>query len=256
MEADGSDVKRLTDNPATDISPAWSPDRTQLLFVSDRSGNFEIMLMNSDGSGVTALTSTGWTSGGPAWSPDGQKIVYTTWPPGELAEIYIMDNDGTNPVRLTNDPDMDGGASWAPDGSQLLFTSNRSGDWEIYRMNPDGSAQTRLTNGSEVQGTPRFSPDGSRIVYYSPGLGGQTGIYLSDADGSNPVLITGQDDSEPSWSRDGQVIFFSSFRDGNMEVYRMSRDGSDQRRLTDNGTVDGSPMGRRQRPVTGTGRGE
>src|SRR5205823_1094199 len=56
MNGDGSELTRLTDNPATDVSPSWSPDGTKIAFVSSRDGNPEIYVMSADGSGQTRLT--------------------------------------------------------------------------------------------------------------------------------------------------------------------------------------------------------
>src|SRR6266550_3870165 len=67
MNADGTGVTRLTDNPAADGDPAWSPDGTRLAFTSARDGNNEIYVMNADGSGVTRLTNDPNQDGHPAW---------------------------------------------------------------------------------------------------------------------------------------------------------------------------------------------
>src|SRR5258705_13537728 len=71
MNADGSGVTRLTDTPAADGDPAWSPDGTRLAFTSTRDGNSEIYVMNADGSGVTRLTSDPNRDGQPAWCATG-----------------------------------------------------------------------------------------------------------------------------------------------------------------------------------------
>ena len=71
MDADGSNQTRLTNNPASDAQPAWSPDGTKIAFNSDRDGNFEVYVMDADGSNQTRLTNNPADDGGPAWSPDG-----------------------------------------------------------------------------------------------------------------------------------------------------------------------------------------
>ena len=69
MNADGSEQKRLTRDPASDLTPAWSPDGRQIAFLSQRDRNPEIYVMNSDGSGQTRLTRNGTTDDSIAWSP-------------------------------------------------------------------------------------------------------------------------------------------------------------------------------------------
>jgi len=69
MNADGSGVTRLTNNPANDRWPSWSPDGRRIAFESDRDGNWEIYVMNADGSGVTRLTNNPADDGVPSWSP-------------------------------------------------------------------------------------------------------------------------------------------------------------------------------------------
>ncbi len=56
MKPDGSELRRLTDERGRDQGPAWSPDGTRIVFMSDRDGDWEIYVMNADGSGQTRLT--------------------------------------------------------------------------------------------------------------------------------------------------------------------------------------------------------
>jgi Tol biopolymer transport system component len=67
MNVDGTGRTRLTTNGFEDSYPAWSPDGTQLVYQSNRDGNFEIYTMNVDGTGVTRLTRTPTDETHPSW---------------------------------------------------------------------------------------------------------------------------------------------------------------------------------------------
>ena len=248
MNADGSGVTRLTNNPAADDEPAWSPDGTKIAFSSNRDGNIEVYVMNADGSGQTNLTNNPALDGAPAWSPDGTKIAF--WSNRDDAgdsEIYVMNADGSGPTRLTNNPaSLDGGPAWSPDGSKIAFMR---GDrppiprykWDIYVMNPDGSGVTNLSNNPYSPGNPDWSPDGTKITYSAFEAGHD--IFVMNADGSGQTNLTnsGASDCVPAWSPDGSKIAFSSNRDGNYEIYVMNPEGSGQTRLTNNAASDTSP---------------
>ena len=77
MNADGSNVRRLTTADGDDTAPAWSPDGSKIVFRSTRDGNFEIYSMNADGTGQTRLTNHSRADTSPSWSPDGSKIVFS-----------------------------------------------------------------------------------------------------------------------------------------------------------------------------------
>ncbi len=110
MNADGSGQTRLTNDPAQDTRPDWSPDGMKIAFVRFRDGNFEVYVMNADGSGQTNLTNIGSAEIDPAWSPDGTKITFTRF----FAEVFVMNADGSGLTNLTNNPAFDERPAWQP----------------------------------------------------------------------------------------------------------------------------------------------
>ena len=125
MAADGSQPTRLTRNDAWDWSPAWSPDGTQIAFVSDRDGNMQIYVMAADGSQPTRLTRNSALDWSPAWSPDGTQIAFDSYRDGN-DEIYVMAADGSQPTRLTRNSARDWSPAWSPDGTQIAFQSKNA----------------------------------------------------------------------------------------------------------------------------------
>jgi len=251
MNADGSGVTRLTNNPASDVDPAWSPDGTRIAFASDRDGNFEIYVMNADGSNQIRLTNNPPYDASPAWSPDGKRIAFNAHPVvNGTTDIYVMNADGSGRIRVTDDPAYDSSPTWSPNGTQIAFMSSRSVNNSIYVMNADGSNQTLLTGkmpAINVNQNPSWSPDGTLIAFESDPSdfpdNDKSEIYVINPDGSVITKLTNNSvhDVEPAWSPDGTQIAFSSFRDGNEEIYIMNADGSGQTRVTNNSARDCSP---------------
>ncbi len=244
MNADGSAVTRLTNDPVFDDSPALSPDGAQIVFLTARHDpaprfpelKYELYVMNSDGSNLQRLTETEAAEDHPAWSPDGRKISFDADYDGDgFYEIYTLDADGTNLTRLTANAANDQFADWSPDGTRIAFASDRNGNWDIFVMDADGSNQRALTDSSDWELFPAWSPDGMQIAYN--GLAPRsrnTDVYVMPADGSETRQLTNAPgfDENPAWSPDGQWILFQTERDGNFEIYSMAADGSDQRPLT------------------------
>ena len=139
MKVAGVDLVRLTDHPARDFAPTWSPDGKQIAFVSERDGGHgEIYIMDADGSNVRRLTYHSAGDADPDWSPDGDKIAFESYRDGK-GEIYVINVDGTGLTNLTKNPAWDGMPTWDPKGDWIAFSSERDGYPEIYRMDENGN---------------------------------------------------------------------------------------------------------------------
>ena len=243
MDPDGGNQTNLTNDPAFDENPAWSPDGTRIAFKSFRDGNYEIYVMDANGANPTRLTNNKADDNSPSWSPDGTKITFATDRDGQ-SEIYVMDANGANPIRLTNNPAFDSKPVWSPDGTKIAFTSDRDGNTEIYLMDANGANPVNLTNNKHEDSAPSWSPDGAKIAFATDRDGSFQAIYLMDANGSNQFALTAPQtgsDTAPIWSPDGSKIAFVTNRDDNYEIYVMNVNGSNQLRLTNNSALDDSP---------------
>jgi len=177
----------------------------------------------------------------PALGPDGTKIAFRRWKSDDRG-VEVMNTYGGNRKRLTNFLE-DGLPSWSPNGQTLVFFSRREPDRQgrIYQVNLDGGPDWVLRRGGNVVygEYPTWMPDG-RIVYRT--IAPQMGLALMNNDGSGYALILPDGSATaPAVSPDGRYIAFMSQRDGNWEIYRINVDGSDLKRLTNNGANDGLP---------------
>ena len=229
--------------------------QAQIVFSSNRDGNYEIYVMDIEGKNLRRITNNRDQDRHPSWSPDGKRIVFTTYSGGQdfvpanaNADIYVIDADGKNQQRLTNNPRSEWEPSWSPDG-KIAFTYSDEQNFafnpgRIYVMDTDGKNQRRLTNDDLPEWDPSWSPDGKRIAFTSSGGGRFRRIYVMDADGGNEQRLASNpfsEDWDPAWSPDGKRIAFVSWRDGNTDIYVMGTDGENPRRLTKNAAPDWGP---------------
>ena len=224
MHAFGSEPVNLTNHPANDSDPSWSPDGSKIAFLSNRDGPWNAFLMNSDGTEVRKISDH--KGGQIAWSPDGQEIGINT--DSGFAAVDLMGG-----LRWITGPDKQN-LSWSPDGSKMVYETEIDGNWEIYVMNADGSDPVNLTNLSSAERYPIWSPDGSRIAFTATISGRGFEIYTMDSDGGNIVQLTSnlREDQRPAWSPDGEKLAYTKVYGNNRDIYVMNVDGSAHVRLT------------------------
>ena len=161
-----SGLTRLTNHPARDWSPAWSPDGRRIAFETNRTGDLDVYVMNADGSGAARLTGNSADDVDPAWSANGSEIAFSSDRDGN-EEIYVMNADGSGVTRLTNNSRPDRSPAWSPDGRRIAFGSRTNFNIDVYVMNADGSGATNLTNNSANNDyNAAWSPDGCQNSFH------------------------------------------------------------------------------------------
>ncbi|MGH2660632.1 MAG: TolB family protein [Actinomycetota bacterium] len=156
MDADGTNVQRLTDGRFSDYSPAWSPDGTQIAFVRYGREGAGLYVINADGSAVRQVAGPGVEIfGAPAWSSDGTSIAIAVngaknGPPGG---ILLLPADGTGegtmiPGTEAEYPGYVSNPAWSPDGEWIAYLHGNQG--ELVILHPDGSDRRMMNVDPET----------------------------------------------------------------------------------------------------------
>jgi TolB protein len=210
-------LMRLTYGPWDDIEPAISTDGKTIAFASNRSGYWDIYLLDLGSGGITRLTDSLAYEGAPSWSPDNKWLVYEAYKNDNL-DLQIQSVVSPNEtIRLTNSATADFSPAWSPGGRQIAFVSNQSGEDEIWLADLDKSEDQRFLNISQnptgKDTHPAWSPDGKSLVWVSE----QDGIrnllvqeFPSDGVTNTTPIPSNRKNlgsgDWPVWSTDGQTI--------------------------------------------------
>jgi TolB protein len=212
---------RLTDNPADDRDPAWSPDGTRIAFSSRRDGNWELYVLALRTGEITRVTYDLAYEGEPAWSPDSQWLVYEAYYEGNL-DIYIIKSDGAEgPYQITRNPGPDYDPAWSIDPAggrgNIAYVSLRDGEQDIYILpldNPDETSAVNITRTAGIQEMqPAWSADG--MLAYSAVENGLPLVYTAartDTGWASSVIGQGH---SPAWSPDGSYQAYLTDRPDN-----------------------------------------
>nr|HEX4313523.1 M20/M25/M40 family metallo-hydrolase [Kofleriaceae bacterium] len=187
--ADGTNLRRLTDTPGYDAEATVCPVDGSIIFTSMRSGDPELWRMDADGKNPRQLTNLVGYDGGAFFSPDCSKIVWrTSRPTGDALvkykellaqnlvqptkmDLWVANADGTDARQITYLPGASFGPSFYPDGKRIIFASNyldpKGPAFDLYGIDLDGSHLEKITTDPSFDGFPMFSPDGTHLSFSS-----------------------------------------------------------------------------------------
>ena len=232
MDSDGANHRFLTNGQSTVLTPRFSPDYRQIVYLSYVDRHPRIYVYDIGTGQQRIVTQSANQTFAPRFSPDGRYILYSMSVNGNT-DIYRVPAGGGAPQRLTNAPGIDVGGSYSPDGRQIVFESDRSGSQQIYVMNSDGSNPRRISFGGGSYATPEWSPRGDLIAFTK--LAGNFRIGVMTPDGGGERLLTNSwQDEAPTWAPNGRVIQFfrtSQGRSGTSSVWQVDLTGVNLRRI-------------------------
>jgi Tol biopolymer transport system component len=233
-----TNLRQLTDG-GENAEAYFSFDGSHLIFQSTRPPYEcdQILTMDLMGRGLRLLSTGLGRTTCAYYYPDGRRYLYASTHLGGSAcppkpdmsqgyvwalyaefDLFASSLDDPAPRRLTDTPGYDAEATVSPRGDRMVFTSVRDGDIELYTMALDGTDVRRITHEPGYDGGAFFSPDGSKLVWRASRP--QPGKELDDFRG---LLAQGL------------------VRPSKLDIYMANADGSDVRRLTDNGAANFAP---------------
>ena len=232
----GGRVRRLAREQKGVTGLDWTPDGSEVVYAANREGAAGLWRVGLDGGDPrwVALGADGGEIAGPSVGRRGgvafarQQVrsqVVSVGPGAEAEPLVPSTRDDRQPTV-------------SPDGQRVAFVSTRSGSHEVWTAHPDGSGAEQLTAfaGARVSG-PRWSPDGRRLAV-SARPEGNADVFVVLPNGEvRPLTDDSADDVAPTWSRDGNWVYFASNRGERWQIYRVPSAGGDAEPVTVHGGV-------------------
>ncbi len=216
-------IRTLTGDPG--------PFLTKLAFVGTSTGHKEIYLSDYDGHNLKQITSYNTITLSPRWSPLGERLMYTSFRNSGTV-LFMHDVLRESVTKISDRKGLNIAAAWRPNGKELALTLTISGNPDIYLIDTTGKILKRLTKNWGIDVSPTFSPDGKKMAFVS-NRSGSPQIYILDLVSSQVERLTfqGNYNTSPAWSKLDRIAFAGSF-DHHFDVYTISPDGKDLRRVT------------------------
>jgi len=242
IPANGGEPLEVTNDPAMDWNPVWSPDGNYLYFVSDRGGSmnlWRVPIEEKTGKVLgppEAITTPSPSVAHLSFSRDGHRLAY-----GSVVRRGNLQRVGFDPVREA----VLGQPVWVTQGSRGAVTPDVSADSEwltfaqidkqenIFVVKQDGTGLRQLTDDIYKDREPRWSPDGKRIVFYSDRTG-KWEVWMINADGSGLKQITYAQERAvyPVWAPDGTRLAYDDGGTGRAAIIEVGKSWQEQTALT------------------------
>jgi len=208
-DADGARERLMLESREPIMSPNWSPDGKELVYVSFETGRPAIFRQRLMGAQREQLTNFRGLNGAPAWSPDGRSLALVLSKDGN-PEIYSYNLATKKFTRLTRHFSIDTEPNWTPDGKAIVFTSDRGGSPQIYKLQISSGKIERLTYTGSYNARPRLAPDGRTMVMVHRNKGV---FHIASQDlvtGDLRVLTSTSLDESPTVAPNGAMLLYST----------------------------------------------
>lgn len=245
------ELRRIVHTFADEILRALTgeggPFTGKIAFVSKRSGNKEIYLMDWDGSNVQKITANGSINLNPEFFPSGKQLIYTSYKKRN-PDLYRREIASGAEARISARPGINVTGAVAPSGDRIALAMSKDGNSEIYLIDTSGKELARLTRDPGIDVSPAWSPDGKKIAFVSDRYG-KPQVFVMDANGSGVHRLTtsGPYNVGPRWSPKGDLIAYAAREGGSFQIHVIRPDGGGDTRLTSEGNNEHprwSPDGR------------
>jgi TolB protein len=209
MDQDGENNKFLTDGRALVLTPRFSPNTQEILYMSYAGRQPRVFLRDLQTGREEMIGRFDGMSFAPRFNHDGSRMLMSIAKGGQTS-IYEMDLRSRQMRRLTDSPgNIDTSPSYSPDGKYITFNSDRGGSQQLYVMDANGGNIKRISFGEGRYGTPVWSPRGD-LIAYTQMHAGSFYIGVMRPDGSGERLLTQSWlDEGPSWAPNGRVLIFT-----------------------------------------------
>jgi serine/threonine-protein kinase len=196
-ELDRGTLEPITNNPAVDRTPLWTPDGERIVFVSDRESGVDLYVRDADGRGpVEHLTTIEGAEDVRlfGWSPDENAIVFEYAVPGtayDVGTLSLSDEPAWRPLLSVNG--VQGSPAVSPDGNWFAYNSNETGQFQVYiERYPNGGQRRAISTAPDLGASPVWSND-SRSIFYQDfsGNGAMKRVSLDDPTLSAQTLFEG-----------------------------------------------------------------
>jgi Tol biopolymer transport system component len=225
---DGSGLLNLSnDDNADDINPSWSPNGLRIAFASNRTGKFDIFVVNVDGTGLANLTAGSdlpFDATNPVWSPDGTRIAFV-----HGLSVWTMNANGTGASQLST-KSTSGSLAWSPTNTQLVFPAGPGVTALYVATIGSSSPPVKLTAGTGLEVGQVWAP-AVKIAFSN-----DSDIFTINGDGTSLFNVTQSaagGNSSPVVTNDGNTIVFESTRDnGHTELWSIPAIGGTATQIT------------------------
>jgi len=232
MDQDGENHKFLTDGSTLVLTPRFSPNSQEILYLSYAGHQPRVYLRDLQSGEEESLGHFEGMSFAPRFSADGNHVAMSIARNGST-QLYTMDLRSRTLRQITNTPGIiNTSPSYSPDGAKIVFNSDRGGSQQLYTMDANGGNVQRISFGEGKYGTPVWSPRGD-LIAFTKITGGQFYIGVMRPDGSGErELSQSYLEEGPTWSPNGRVLmFFRQDKGGHPRLHSVDLTGANSREV-------------------------